>query len=163
MEPPRALNFVDSIVESLYLDTAFRQEMPHYDDVLAYDRLINKIADKLHARMTSDEAKRQFRHEHAQLSLLNIARFELPGEAITQNFRVRSTGSRFKRKGKNWHLNMADHDMEISSDNTPMVEWMLTSELFSRSDLLSAFPDQSDNNVNSLLKLLQEFGLLIEF
>jgi hypothetical protein len=53
--------------------------------------------------------------------------------------------------------------MEISSDNTPMVEWMLTSELFSRSDLLSAFPDQSDNNVNSLLKLLQEFGLLIEF
>ena len=163
MEPPRALNFVDSIVESLYLDTAFRQEMPHYDDILAYDRVINKIADKLHARMTSDEAKRQFRHEHAQLSLLNIARFELPGEAITQNFRVRSTGSRFKRRGKNWHLNMADHDMEISSDNTPMVEWMLTSELFSRSDLLSAFPDQSDNNVNSLLKLLQEFGLLIEF
>ena len=163
MEPPRALNFVESIVESLYMDTTFRQEMPHYDDTEAYDKAIRHIADKLHARMTSDEAQKQFRHEHAQLSLLNIARFELPGEVIGRNFRVRTTSTRLKRRGKNWQLNMADKDMEISSDNALMVEWMLTSELFSRTDLLSAFPAQTDNNVDTLLKLLQEFGLLTEF
>jgi ribosomal protein L16 Arg81 hydroxylase len=163
IEPPRALHFIETIVQSLYIDAAFRQEMPHYDNIVAYDKIINKIADKLHARMISDEAKTQIRHEHSQLSLLNISRFDLPNKIIGQNFRVRTTGTRIKRRGKSWQLNIDDRDMEISPDNAPLIEWMLTSELFSRRDLLTSFPDQSENNVDTLLKLLHEFRLLIEF
>ena len=163
MEPPRALHFIETIVQSLYMDAAFRQEMPHYDDTVSYDKIIHEIADKLHARMISDEAKTQIRQEHSQLSLLNISRFDLPNKIIGQNFRVRTIGTRLKRRGKSWQLNIDDKNMEISIGNAPMIEWMLTSELFSRSDLLAFFPDQSVNNIDTLLKLLQEFKLLIEF
>jgi ribosomal protein L16 Arg81 hydroxylase len=163
LEPPRALHFIETIVQSLYMDATFRQEMPHYDDIEAYDKIINQVADKLHARMISDEAKMQIRHEHSQLSLLNIARFDLPNKTIGQNFRVRTIGTRIKRRGKNWQLNIGDKNMIISSDNAPLIEWMLSSELFSRSDLFASFPDQSENNIEILLKLLKEFSLLIEF
>jgi ribosomal protein L16 Arg81 hydroxylase len=163
MEPPRALHFIETIVQSLYMDAAFRQEMPHYDDIAAYDKIINKIADKLHARITSDEAKTRIRHEHSQLSLLNITRFDLPNQMLVQNFRVRTTGTRIKRRSKSWQLSIDNKDMVISPDNAPLIEWMLTSELFSRSDLLAAFPAQSEKNADTLLKLLQEFRLLIEF
>jgi len=163
MEPPRALHFIETIVQSLYMDAAFRQEMPHYDDTATYDKVINLIADKLHARMISDEAKTQIRHEHSQLSLQNIARFNFPNKMTEQNFRVRTMGTRIKRQGKNWQLHMGDKDMTISSDNAPLVKWMLTSELFSRNDLFAAFSDLTENNADTLVRLLQEFGMLIEF
>ncbi len=163
IEPPRALHFIESIVDALYLDADFRQEMPHYDNAEAYDRLIDQLADKLHERMTSEAAKHQIRDDHRKLSLQNVARFHLPHEGIGRNFRVRLLGSHLKRRGKNWQLLVGNKTMEIASENAPLVEWVLESDLFKYSELLAAFPEQPPNHCETLLKLLQEIGLITEF
>ncbi len=163
IEPPRALNFIESITEALYMDAVFRQEMPHYDDQETYDQLIDQIADKLHARMTSAEAKQQIREAHRLHSLQNIARFQLPDDGIGRNFRVRTRDAHLKRRGKNWQLKLASQETEISSDNAALVQWMLESELFNRAELLSAFPESGEHNCDTLLKIMQEFGLISEF
>ena len=100
MEWPRALHFIKTIVQLLYMDAAFRQETQHYDDTVAYDKIINEISDKLHAKMISDEAKMQIHHEHSQLSLLSITRFDLPNKIIGQNFSVRTIATHIKRRAK---------------------------------------------------------------
>jgi hypothetical protein len=46
------------------------------------------------------EAKMQIRHEHSQLSLLSIARFDLPNKIIGQNFSVRTIATHIKRQAK---------------------------------------------------------------
>ncbi|NQW01991.1 MAG: hypothetical protein HQ483_19965 [Rhodospirillales bacterium] len=163
IEPPRALSFIETVVDSLYKDPLFRQEMPHYDDKEAYTRTLDRLAEQLHAHMTGEEARSRFRDGHRSLSLQNIARFQLPDEGIGRNFRVRTHGSLLKRRGKNWQLKVADRETEISPENATLVEWMLDSELFTRAELLNAFATYGTNNCDTLLKLMGEAGLISEF
>lgn len=163
MEPPRALDFVETIVDALFKEPFFRQEMPHFDDTTMYEQKMDEIADMVHVLMKSNEAKQGFRENHRLLSTQNSARFQLPGDGIGRNFRVTTLASRLKRRGKNWQLKVGDSDTEISTENAALVEWMLSSELFNRAELLTQFSDYGENNCDTLLKLMQEIGLITEF
>lgn len=160
MEPPRALDFVQTAVDGMFTETALREELPHFDNEAEYARKLDEIADLVHARLKSAEAKATFREQHRLLAMQNVQRFHLPANAIGEVFRVRTRDSRMKRRGKNWQLISGDRDMELAPENADLVKWMLDSEFFERQELLAQFADYGEHNCDTLIKLMLEFGLI---
>jgi len=163
IEPARGIDYLQSLIDTMHDDPLFREEIPSFDHFDAQEAYIGKLADRIREKMVNPEFIAQMGGEQRRRVYENLPIFSMPNSSRIPGFRVRVTGSKLLRRGKNWLLITPRGQSEISAEISSIAKWMLLSDLFTFENLKDAFADSNDDQLGKAILSLTDAGLIEGF
>lgn len=155
-----AQDFLQALVKDLTKDPAFREHLPHIDDLETHGAYLQGVADRLQEIIRQPAIARQLRDFIGKSAFERVADFNLPARDDAGRFRVRWRRKELHRNGEGWQLIGDGAPLALKEDEGRAAAWVLERDFFSTRAFRQAFEDMESNQLGNLLEQLQRAGLI---